>query len=353
MFNNFKKTIIVITFISFIMTLGDFFLNQVRETIKKQECSPGLVCDEKVEKEYTENKSKEFCKRKIFVSEETKEYCYLLAARAAKDETICQEIKSHYVHPDGNARYACYAQLAKVKNDIKICDNVGTENVRMGQTKDACLSQVLGQQKDDSQCLTISDLYYKNYCYYQVALLTNNVEICKKMKRDGSWSSIFDGCYEGIARNTGNVDICNIAPDFNGCMFSGLIFIKDKKDVSLCGKIENKEYAKKCYNALINKDNATSLCDSAITENAKEMCLYISDIFELCRQATDIQKCYMDMGIKNNDLLMCDNALVSDFEREYKLNCYINVAKNTNNKSICRDMEVAGQDRCITNLYSK
>ncbi len=348
MFNNFKQTIIVIFIISFVMTLGDYFFNKVSYTIKKQECYPGLVCDKKIEKEYIENKSKEFCKKRIFNSEETKEYCYLLAAKASKDETICQEIKSHYVHGSGNARYACYEEIASIKNDIQICNNVGTENLGMGQTKNRCIARVLGQQKDDSQCDMISSLDDRNQCYYHIALLTNNIDICKKITRHELGSPIVYNCYEGIAGNTGNINICNLAPGhvLSGCMYRGLEYIKDKKDVSLCGKIEDMKYAKKCYNALINDDNVESLCDLALTENAKTMCRYISDIFKLCRQANDKPKCYMDMGIKNNDLLMCDNALVSEIEREYKLNCYIIVAKNTNNKSICDDMEVAGKDRC-------
>src|SRR3989338_11701143 len=70
-------------------------------------------------------------------------------------------------------RDSCVAELAKQKDDVKVCDLIVT-----GKTIGFCQYQIAVQQDNFELCKEIGDESWQDTCYYQIAIQRNDVNKC-------------------------------------------------------------------------------------------------------------------------------------------------------------------------------
>lgn len=182
------------------------------------------------------------------------EYKYAVEVEK-KDEDLCKEEKY---------KVNCYKAIAKIKNDIKICDRL-VSNQRFD-----CIKELALYLDDTSYCDEIPlgfrfgsleheyALNFKAECYIDYGVKTDNMFYCEIIDVG---DSIFN-CYDKFARIKRDPSICeNIkttATYNKGWCYSNMAQFLN--DISLCEKAEKTKPFCYYYFAVKNKD--TGLCNN-------------------------------------------------------------------------------------------
>lgn len=120
----------------------------------------------------------------------------------------CEKI-SLYDHDSTDRGYdECVRAVAAYKNDINLCNKMDCrpENyMDAEECKEECLSLVARKNNDLSLCEKINDSYMQNGCYENIAVNMQNADICEQIKFD---NEVKDYCYKDIAVSIQNADIC-------------------------------------------------------------------------------------------------------------------------------------------------
>lgn len=175
-------------------------------------------------------------------------------------------------------RDSCVAELAKQKDDLKVCDLIVTS-----KTKAYCQQQIALQQDNFEICKEIGDENWQDTCYYKiavqrndagkcayildvdqnldcvkkVAIATNNDELCDRLSKQNKAECIFK-----IAAETLNADLCAKFTDDKltaGSCFLKIAKLSDNK--ALCNKISVKDIKNTCTN-YFNEKKAAALASS-------------------------------------------------------------------------------------------
>lgn len=193
----------------------------------------------------------------------------------AKDVSLCEQIleesKKRKVY-SGNpgslcqAYYAeCVADIALILGDVSLCKKLGTLNEM------ECEQKVLPKifLKTTNLCKDILEEEEKINCLQQVAIETNNLELCKKIFTGGS------KCLGAIAAKTNNFNLCSIT-----------------KIGEMVGSPLPKEFnPKECFQEVFRYLNLTNpeICDKAEIED-KSSCITAAAIYlddpKLCDKIT-------------------------------------------------------------------
>ena len=104
--------------------------------------------------------------------------CLKKVAVELKDISIC-ELPSLAVDSLDPDRDSCLRDVARVTRDSSICRGIGNINVR-----DACYLWVVWENPELSTCKFISGSSSKNDCYNSVARNTGDIEICEKIEKN-------------------------------------------------------------------------------------------------------------------------------------------------------------------------
>ncbi len=199
-----------------------------------------------------------------------KDFCYSLVASVTQDEDGCKAISDKTLRDD------CYAKLAKTKKDAGFCDNISigysecvidvaielndyklcekgksdrqkcneaviANNLDLcpeGYARAYCNTAII--EKKPQECEKVLD--YSNYCYYTIAINTNNASLCNKTSFNK------DLCFFKVAKQTGNANVCENINDKetrDNCV-AWVAWVTKNRD--LCFKAGDQ--AQECYQEL-------------------------------------------------------------------------------------------------------
>src|SRR3989338_7690285 len=142
----------------------------------------------------------------------------------ARDDCYAEAKKCSQIH-DVKVRDTCVVELAKIKNDLSVCNLIVSD-----KTKAYCQEELATLQNDHSLCTKITDTYWEDNCHFnlavnnskevycslignteqkedcftQIALDTNNALLCEFLPQEKNERCIFT-----IAKNLGKIEICN------------------------------------------------------------------------------------------------------------------------------------------------
>lgn len=233
------------------------------------------------------------------------------------------------------------------------------------QDKDMCLVDYAEQHKDPKICETINSEIYKDECHHDVAVLTNDIELCKKIVGKLGYS-IINLCFKTIAVNLTDETICeyliekkNYTSAKDGCYLDIAGLTKDK---TICEKIINENWRKDCirdirfpecegkdycFRGYAKQYEDTSICEFIESEFSREMCkndvAVLTNDIELCKiigMSPIKDDCLKTIAVNLTDETICE--YISDTGKPlpqsqytYKDECYNEIAKLAENKTIC------------------
>ena len=176
------------------------------------------------------------------LTESEKTSCYISLGRRIDDSSICERLGNEGLKYDCLARLTgdyekckksvlesyCYYDVAMIQSDSSVCKNISDEPLRnkcfalLTKNQDYC-QRISGQSTSES--------VMKDFCYFQVAMLTNDSSICEKLQREK------DNCVNMVEKNIENLEC---SPLIATCGF----FAGFTGDDSACQKMVNSDY---CY----------------------------------------------------------------------------------------------------------
>lgn len=234
----------------------------------------------------------EYCKNKTLI----------LKAFTQKDPSFCEEISIKDASTKEEWLAFCYGVVALRTNETKLCEKIPEDD-----EKSICVSLIASTYGDPEICeKMLKGTLWKDYCIFEVAYTTSNIEICKKidypsiqidcifgaagklftqgkfyydkfcekvdktiqnrcktffewqlyyLKNTSPCETIDDKelqakCYSFVAANTKNEEICNLIKNSeikDDCFFKTA---KVKKDKTLCQKIKNPDKKSRCFSDL-------------------------------------------------------------------------------------------------------
>lgn len=119
------------------------------------------------------------------------DYCYMGLAYKRENATICKELSQ-------NKKLECYSYIAVLKNDVTICDAIGSQ-------KSQCYSNYAVNKGDITACDKITDLNSKDSCYASYASTVGDITVCNKIVTINQK----DNCYQNIASQRCDVTLCD------------------------------------------------------------------------------------------------------------------------------------------------
>lgn len=114
-----------------------------------------------------------------------------------RNPDLCTEIESIYM------RNNCYDNIAMIMNNIEICKRIENTEGDPGTSVQACISRIAGGLRDITLCKQIP-LEAQPECIANIGIATNNVSLCPL-----SENKIFDNCIFVIAAKSKNATLCN------------------------------------------------------------------------------------------------------------------------------------------------
>jgi len=121
--------------------------------------------------------------------------------------------------------------------------------------------QELNQSKEirkiTLECENIDNPLLKDNCYKRVAIKTDNISICEKIKL---YYQAADECYLHFAEKNNDISLCRKIILTENKDYCYLKFAKEKKNSSLCEKIIDKGTKELCYNMTTSIINTTLEC---------------------------------------------------------------------------------------------
>ena len=230
--------------------------------------------------------------------------------------------------------------------------------------KDKCLMDYAKEHKDPAVCeFTYLELS-REMCYYDVAILTNDVELCKKIKSAISTLVTLPSlCFKTIAVNLRNETICEYTD--NKWSYKDMCYTEIAKltgNETICEYTSN-TWAHKdtCYVEVAKLTENETTCEMAIelicgyiNDYASEFISnYLSEYINFTWSYTDI--CYMEVAELTKNKTICDDKpheLICDYVSDkwsYTDICYMEVAKLTDNKTICNKIiNTNRREECIS-----
>lgn len=166
----------------------------------------------------------------------------------------------------------CHWNLAKTNDDYRICYYLFLDDFG---NKGKCLKDIAIKDKNPLICDKIGNIFekeIKGQCYYDMAIVLNDISYCDKVKLP---SDIY--CYADLRAISGESDQCFNLPidQKNECLGNAAVA---KKDPSICSKTTSpdpKNYDSQffCIIKVSQELKDSSVCNFLIDSNKKESCL--------------------------------------------------------------------------------
>lgn len=188
---------------------------------------------------------------------------------------------------------ACYFSAATQNSHLEICNKIKNQGSR-----DRCQGSVMGDQKNPEGCFLLPTQNSKDYCYAEIARLTKDYLSC---------NSILDN---------------NIR---DNCLFFSIPIDANKSDAEICEMSDNQSYKNRCYERF------------GIMLNDEFFCSKIEDV---TAPHSDNSLCYQSVARKKLDSSLCEKI-----DRESDKNeCRENVSYS---KSLRSDIDKNNQNNNI------
>jgi hypothetical protein len=244
-----------------------------------------------------------------------KDNCLIMVAQETHNISKCSEIARKDVSQQ------CYTMLlaSGATANASICDSMS------GVSRDDCFSQLASKTNDSSLCMRINASFTRDNCISRVAILKNNPGMCDAVSVSASRNMCKNQIFERLAVTNRDVSYCRLLIAENGsnedmtdrCIFS---MAKSLNDSTYCNQITNIFAKELCLTGSIDPNSCNQIADS----RGKQACLYIAAVY-----SNDPERC----------TIMPSQGMID--------NCYIQVAKNTNNGKICARISSADlRDQC-------
>ncbi len=168
---------------------------------------------------------------------------------------------------------------------------------------------IMKARNNVSICETISDNYWKDKCYYDVALGQNEIVICERIVEAG----LSENCTNNINLYPKNISICLKVPEESREDCFGRV---NNADISSCEQLNDEKQQTICKWVIESKTMDYSTCES-------------DSIYQAYTEAKE--SCYASVAYNNQSPLPCNQM---DFDK-FQVDCYINLAKVKKNPLIC------------------
>ena len=245
--------------------------------------------------------------------------CLIASAILTNKTSYCEKTKSGEYDERGD----CYTNLAIINIDEKYCLNIPK-------------SKGVGNHRDD-----------RVYCLQKIAVMKKNILICNNIPFYFDNLTAADscpkyGCYALIARETGNMGICEGMLD--------LIEV-DMANYYLTSSIYNNKIPVNYIDNSTNEPNQIILRKLQIEDYWHcliNIASYRADI-KICDQLTDVttkmkQDCYEAVARNSKDSAICD-IITNKYAKQ---NCYNSVARNSGDMNLCNKITTKSiRDHCL------
>jgi hypothetical protein len=182
--------------------------------------------------------------------ESAKDDCYL-------DNIQCSKISNELVRDN------CVLELAKLKHNFEVCNLIKNEQVGAH-----CQETVAEVVNEVSLCELINNSYWKNNCFYNLAINNNNESPCGNIFGNGDQRN---RCYHNIATSTNNYLICTylIGVEKEKCF---LEVVKETLNTEICKEFNTVLGQDSCYFKIAKLADNEEYCDLISFDVIKEDC---------------------------------------------------------------------------------
>lgn len=150
----------------------------------------------------------------------------------AKDNCYFENLKCSKM-ADEFFRDSCVAELAKIKQDVEVCDLI-----KSSKTKAYCQEQIAVLNNNHDLCTKIEDGYWEDNCHFYLAVNNNKDVYCSLISNAEQQRK---ECFKTIAVATDNHLLCEALPvpaDKTICMIEVAIGKKNPDEsISICQEI--------------------------------------------------------------------------------------------------------------------
>ncbi len=195
-----------------------------------------------------------------------------------------------------------YSELAESTGEAGICNEISN-----GNSRNYCLAYF---SFDASYCENINEENFKSSCYFEVAIRSNNSELCENIIEERSSGEEKDRCYMDIGGKMGDLSICDMISDETTFRESCYIDVAVKnKDRTICASLSERKHDA-CYADLVRVLPDITLCEEIVSKTT-----------------SNFNNCYRWIAGQTGDASVCE--FVTSFGND-KENC-LRAAENFKN----------------------
>lgn len=254
--------------------------------------------------------------------------CLVNLGKEEKNVSVCPILEVF-------SKNSCYSEIAVLTGDDSICSNITEESSR-----NSCYYDVSVITNEEIACSSITFIELKDDCLKNIGMQTADEEICQRI----SSSNKKDYCFYEIAKQLQDESICTLI----SARYVGGAYLRDEcylsiegVDATVCGKLLDPTKVIECYNNAATTSLDKSICDLIDEWQPWYDCLYyvatnLPD-YEICLELdVNSQPCVKEI-IENYSPVekeVCD-ALKDLLARD---NCYYDIAVEDLNISLCREI---------------
>lgn len=247
-------------------------------------------------------------------------------------ELACEEIK------DKTEADRCYYNSAILKNNLTACSFILSNSLR-----DSCNLNFAIQLNDSTLCVRILDDAARDNCYHTLAPVIG-IATCNKIEN----KTLRKQCRLELGDDTVLCEELADAFNFKLCM------AKAKENSSICGEIENSTLVDSCYFEFAKSKDDPSTCALPSSLGARDDCYqYFANLrsnSSLCMRISSNYSKYLCLTKITGNYTLC-NELSDYLQRD---SCIEVFATDRSNHLICQNISTNFyKDRCYTNIALK
>ncbi len=227
------------------------------------------------------------------------------------------------------------------KGDVSLCDDLDTSD--NSERIEKCYAAVAKETGNVSICQRMpKESRYIGRCYENVAVKTNNEYLCINIESDVRR----ENCYTTIAINKNDMSVCTKQVNTWGVDRCILNFAKKAGDVDTCRTMEITDtmYREECILYFAQKNKNELLCEEINDPKYRDDCyLKVAPLISgnlLCRKIDNQAKreqCHMKLAVIMNNEGECSNI---EYETYSWYSCIKQVAVAKKDKNICSLMDI-------------
>lgn len=180
---------------------------------------------------------------------------------SAKDDCYQENLRCSKIK-NRDTRDSCVAELAKVKNDVAVCDLIIGD-----RTQAYCQEQIAVLQNNHALCTDIEDSYWKDNCNFHLALNNSKDVYCSLIHNQEQK----DSCFTEIAYTTNNILLCEFLQSDaeQRCIFTIAVHLQD---IRMCEQLQEPLNQDTCRLKIAKEKGAVSICNSIHFKEVKMVC---------------------------------------------------------------------------------